>query len=394
MSYDVVVVGAGVVGLAAAWALARRGRSVVVIDKEAHLGAHASGRNSGVLHAGFYYSASSLKARFSVEGNRRWKELCARLEVPVARVGKLVVAQGAHDVPTLQALLARGRANGVELELISAADARRREPRVRTHEAALWSPTTATLDPRRALRALARQAVADGVELHLGRRATGVGRGFVKIGHDRLRGSVMLNAAGLFADRVAAWCGVGEGLRIAPFRGLYLHASRRAPPLQTCVYPVPEPEMPFLGVHFTPTASGGHHIGPTAMPAWWREQYGGVAGLSEGEALGVSARHVRLVLGEPRFRALAKRELGKLSRRWLVRRAVPLLDDVDWRHYRRWGRPGIRAQLLDVDRGELVSDFVVQHTERSVHVLNAVSPAFTCALPFGEHLADDVEERL
>jgi len=277
---------------------------------------------------------------------------------------------------------------------VSEAEAREHEPRVCTHRVALWSPSTATLSPRQALRALARECTGLGVQLRLGRAVTGRRPEGLRLGGDTLPCRVMVNAAGLYADRIAAWEGVGTRYRIAPFRGLYLHARAGAPPLNTCVYPVPEPDMPFLGVHFTPTVDGGHHIGPTAMPALWREQYRGVERLAVGEAAAVCWRHLQLMAGDPGFRALARREIGKVSRRILVRRARPLLRRVHARDYLRWGRPGIRAQLLDLATGDLVDDFVVARAERSVHVLNAVSPAFTCALPFAERVADAVEEQL
>ena len=391
---DAVVVGAGVVGLATAYALARRGRSVVVVDKEPTLGAHASGRNSGVLHAGFYYSDESLKAELSARGNRRWRVLCDDDGVPVNPCGKLVVARSAAEVPVVQALVERGQRLGVDVRWVSREEARVLEPRVRTCQGALWSPTTATLNPRSALRALGRRAQAAGVSLRLGQAVLGRTRDGVRLLHGEARARVVVNAAGLFADRLADLDGVRGSYRIAPFRGLYLHASPSAPPLRRAIYPVPEPGMPFLGVHFTPTVSGGHHIGPTALPAAWREQYGGLRGLRRGEAPGVLWRHAALILGQAGFRALARREAGKLSRRYLVERARPLLSGVSWRDYRRWGAPGIRAQLLDTATGKLVDDFVLRGTARSVHVLNAVSPAFTCALPFGERVAAEVEARL
>ena len=391
---DVVVIGAGAVGLAAALALASRGVGVTVFDKEPVLGAHASGRNSGVLHAGFYYGTDSLKARLCREGNRRWQALCEADGLPLRRCGKLVVARDRTEVAAVEALLARGTSLGVDVRAVGEAAARQIEPRVRTHQLALWSPTTATVDPAACLAALRRRAEAAGARVVLGCGVWGRAEGGVRTEEGVEPARVVLNSAGLQADRVASWWGARGRLRVVPFRGLYLLGSAAAGPLGCCVYPVPEPGMPFLGVHFTTTVTGGVKIGPTAMPAAWREQYEGLGGASLGELADVARRQLHLMWADAGVRQLAGRELGKLSRRVLVRRAQPLLDGVDPRHYRRWGRPGIRAQLVDEATGRLVSDFVVRDAEGSVHVLNAVSPGFTCALPFGELLADRVETQL
>jgi L-2-hydroxyglutarate oxidase LhgO len=364
---------------------------VRVLDKEPALGAHASGRNSGVLHAGFYYSDDSLKMALCREGNARWQALCSDRQLPLRRCGKLVVARDEAEVATVEALAQRGQRNGVEVRLVSAEEARGIEPRVRTHRVALWSPRTATVDPAACLRALAEEAAGLGVSLSLGERVLGRAEGGLRTESGVVRAEAVVNAAGLHADRVASWWGATGSLAVVPFRGLYLMGTPAAGPLACCVYPVPEPGMPFLGVHFTVAVDGTVKIGPTAMPALWREQYDGLSGFSVGQLQAVLAAHLRLGLADAGVRALAARELGKLSRRVLVRRATPLLDGVQLAHYRAWGRPGIRAQLVDTATQQLVKDFVVRDAEGSVHVLNAVSPGFTCALPFGELVADRVE---
>lgn len=392
--HDVAVVGAGAVGVASALALARRGRSVVVLDKEPAAGTHASGRNSGVLHAGFYYGSDSLKAQLCRDGNRAWRALCQDDRLPVNRCGKLVVARDDGEVAALERLADQGRANGVDVSLIDASEARKREPRVRTHRVALWSPTTATVDAAACVGALVRRARAAGVELRTGTAVLGRGSTGVRTAEGEVPARVVLNAAGLHADRLAADWDARGTLRVVPYRGLYLMGTDEAGPLNTCVYPVPEPGMPFLGVHFTTTVRGGVKIGPTAMPAWWREQYGGFGGFALDELGEVVWRQARLFAADGGVRKLAWREIGKLSRRILVERAKPLLDGVELAHFTRWGRPGIRAQLVDTTTQALVKDFVVRDAERSVHVLNAVSPGFTCAQPFGELVADRVETQL
>ncbi|MBI4701390.1 MAG: FAD-dependent oxidoreductase [Deltaproteobacteria bacterium] len=411
---DFAIIGGGVVGLTVALELrARRpDASIVVLEKEARLGEHASGRNSGVLHAGFYYTADSLKARLCREGNRRLTEWCLEHGLPILRCGKLVVARSDEEQARLDLLLERGRASEVALDVISEQEAKRIEPRVRTCGRALFSPTTSSVDPRAVMAELGHQAQGAGVQLAMGAAWVGRSQRVLRTSAGELEAGFVVNAAGLQADRIARAYGFAERYRILPFRGTYLYGEGAAGPLRVHVYPVPDLQMPFLGVHFTVTVDGHVKIGPTALPALWLENYGtlgarrsygsegdapnpGAEGLwwrfSAREALGVAWHGTRLLGKSGRFRRLALRELGKTSRRRLVAHAAELLEGVRPEHFRRWGPPGIRAQLLDLKRGELVMDFCFEGDERSLHVLNAVSPAFTCAMPFAALLADEIE---
>jgi L-2-hydroxyglutarate oxidase len=389
---DFVIVGAGVVGLTLALELRARhpDTRIVVLEKEAEAGQHASGRNSGVLHAGFYYSADSLKARFTRDGNQRLGAWCEAHGIAVRRCGKLVVARSAGEHGRLDMLFERAERNGVPMERLSEAEATRIEPRVKTCERALFSPTTASVDPKQVMAALARQAAADGIELVTRARWLGHDGRRVRTSVGEIEAGFLVNAAGLQADRVARAYGFAQHYRILPFKGLYLHGNARAGALRTHVYPVPDLDMPFLGVHFTVAVDGHLHIGPTALPALWLENYGGLGRFSLGEMLGIGLRELRLMLTDASFRRLGFRELRKISRRHLVRHAAELCQGVELEHFDHWGEPGIRAQLLDRRTNELVMDFCTEGDEQSLHVLNAVSPAFTCALPFASHLADEL----
>jgi L-2-hydroxyglutarate oxidase LhgO len=206
-----------------------------------------------------------------------------------------------------------------------------------------------------------------------------------------LRPRFVLNCAGLHADRVARDFGFSRDHVILPFKGLYLYSSEAPGALGTHVYPVPDLKFPFLGVHFTVTADGHVKIGPTALPALWREQYGGLSGFSLRDLVGTAARNLGLFFKAGfDYRALAKEELAKCSRTGLVRRASALIEGVREEDYREWGRPGIRAQLMDVRTRALVGDFLLEGDASSLHVLNAVSPAWTCSIPFARHVADRI----
>lgn len=395
---DFVVIGAGIIGVCVALELRRRHprSSVVVLEKEAGAGEHASGRNSGVLHAGFYYDSDSLKARLARDGNRRLREWCDEREIAVRRCGKLVVAKSESDHPRLDELLRRAHINGVPLEPVDEDEARRIEPHARTVGRALYSPTTSSVDPAAVMAEMVAECTRDGVAIHtdtawLERRGNTVrtSRGSVDAGF-------LVNAAGAHAVAIAQSCGFGHRYGVLPFKGLYLHANASAPPLRTHVYPVPDLGMPFLGVHCTVAADGSIKIGPTAMPALWLESYEPALSVralerfDAAELMGVARHGIALFLANGAVRRHARAELPKTVRRALVREASLLVPHMLDEHFDRWGRAGIRAQLLDVEQKSLVMDFVLEGDGRSVHLLNAVSPGFTCALAFADVVADAV----
>ncbi|MGE4538280.1 MAG: L-2-hydroxyglutarate oxidase [Desulfovibrio sp.] len=391
---DFLVIGAGVVGISIARELAARhpGAAITVLEKEPDIGAHASGRNSGVIHAGFYYTADSLKARFTREGNAALRAFCAKRGLPVRSCGKLVVAKNEAEVPVLDTLLARGKQNGVELSRLTPREARAIEPRVKTCGAALFSPTTASIDPLRVLAAMAAAAREAGVTIETGVRYLGRAGCDVRTSAATYTPGYVVNAAGLYADTIAKDFGFSKKYHLLPFKGLYLYADSAAPPLATHIYPVPNLANPFLGVHFTLTVDGKVKIGPTAIPCFWREQYGWLSKFDFGECREIVGRELSLFAGADfDFRRLAAEELRKQFRPHIVRLAGELATGVRVSDYRKWGRPGIRAQLVDAAKRKLVMDFVIEGDARSLHVLNAVSPAFTCSIPFARHVADKIE---
>lgn len=388
---DFLVVGGGVIGLAIARELKRRSSQarVVVVDKEAALGRHASGRNSGVIHAGFYYRPGSLKARLTAEGNRALTAFIEQSGLPINKCGKLVVANTPDEAASLLVLAERAAANGATVEVLTETEAATVEPRARAAHGALFSPATATADPELVLEALAADAVSNGVEVMLETPFVGgtpdrveTGKGVFSCGH-------LINAAGLGADRVAHLLGAGSDYVIVPFKGLYLLGSEPAGAFRTNVYPVPDLRYPFLGVHVTVGVDGRAKLGPTAIPAFWNEQYGGWAGFRAREFLRTVGRDLALTIrSDFDFKRLAARELAKYRKARLVELAGRLVSGLRREDYGRWGRPGIRAQLMDRRTRQLVMDFVVEKGERSTHILNAVSPGWTCSMPFASLVVD------
>ena len=389
----VVVIGGGIVGLAVAVALKDRQPAlrVTVLEKENRLAVHASGRNSGVLHAGFYYSPDSLKARFTRDGNAVLAALLRSVGRPARPIGKVVVTRTADEVPALEELARRGRANGVDVKVLPASRLPDHEPHAQTVDAYLWSPTTAVALPADAVWALASRARSAGIDVRLGSRADVRPDGAVRDGAEVLRPLHLVNAAGAQADRIARALGHNDDYVAMPFLGRYLATSQDRLPLRRLVYPVPDPEQPFLGVHLTVTAAGQVKIGPTAIPVVGREQYTLRHGWSGRDARDSARAAWALVRGRPAgMMGLARTEARRMVTSRLVADAaqlVPAVSDVhDWSPR----PPGVRAQLVHLPTGALEMDFVVRGDASSTHVLNAVSPGWTSAIPFGAYVAERV----
>lgn len=393
-TFDFVVIGAGIIGLNIALLLKKRfsGSRICLIEKEKQPGLHGSGRNSGVLHAGFYYSADSMKARFCKEGNKHLTEYCMERGLPINRCGKLVVAADEAELAGLEELLRRGRANGVEIEEISEVEAREIEPRAITFHKALFSPTTATVSPQAVVCAMADDARKAGIEILTDTAFIAQDERRVRTSQGDINAGYVVNAAGLYADRIAMSYGFSQNFRILPFKGLYLYANEGEPGLRTNIYPVPDLRYPFLGVHFTVDVMGRTKIGPTAIPAFWREQYGGAENFNFSEMTEILMRDASLFWhNDFGFRQVAFREFQKRSRSKLTQLAGRMVKGVRQDAYKKWGKPGIRAQLVNIREKRLEMDFCFEGDDRSFHVLNAVSPAFTCAGPFSLHVVNQIE---
>jgi L-2-hydroxyglutarate oxidase len=389
--YDFIIVGSGVIGLTMASALKKRkgDARILIMDKEAGEARHASGRNSGILHAGFYYTADSLKARFTVEGNKAMKAYVQAKGLKINPCGKLVVAQNESDLGPLNELLKRGQRNGSNVRLIEAAEAREIEPNVRTFKQALYSPDTASVDPREVCASLKTDLAGLGAEFSYNTKYLGRTRNIVRTTRGDFEAGKIINCAGLYADKVARDFGFGLKYTMIPFKGLYLKYTKNKTDIKVNIYPVPNLKNPFLGVHFTKTVSGEIKIGPTAIPALWRENYDLKENFSLNEMAEVLFFESKLYMTNAfNFRSLAHEEMRKYNKEYFISLASAMVKDLDPAGFTEWTKPGIRAQLLDTQTLSLVQDFVVEGDKDSVHVLNAVSPAFTCAFPFSQYVAE------
>jgi (S)-2-hydroxyglutarate dehydrogenase len=391
---DYLIIGAGIVGLAIARELQERypTAKITVIEKEPDVASHSSGRNSGVLHAGFYYTADSLKAKLTRDGNAAMRQYCYANKLRINECKKVVVTQTAEELPALFELEKRGKVNGVDLRLIDEKELAEIDPNVRTHKHALFSPTTATVDPVEVNQCLKNELIRKGVQISFGEPyVTRISGNKIRTSKRVIESKHLINAAGLYADRVGKDFGYSKHYTIIPFKGIYLKYTNRDKPIRTNIYPVPNLKNPFLGVHYTITVDGTIKIGPTAIPAFWRENYEGLGSFDAGEMAEIMAREAQLfLLNSFGFRDLAFEEMQKYNRGYFAGLAAKMVKSIDVKGFREWSRPGIRAQLLDTRTRKLVMDFVVEGDRSSTHVLNAVSPAFTCSFPFAKMIVDRI----
>ena len=394
--YDVAVVGAGIVGLAVAREImARRPDArLVVIDQEDGVARHQTGHNSGVIHSGIYYTPGSLKARLCVEGARLMYDYCDEHEIPYERCGKLVVALDDAELSRLDDLEARARANGVPgLRRVQAAEIQEIEPEARG-VSALHSPATGIVDFGEVARTIERELRGKGVEFALGCRVTGVrrvgDRTVVESREATYQARWAVLCAGLWSDRLAVAAGASPDPRILPFRGAYLHlAEGQAPVVRGMIYPVPDPELPFLGVHVTRHIDGHVSLGPTAMLVGSREGYGALrlSGRDLVSTLGwpgtwkVARKYWRTGLNELRL-ASSRRAFVAACARYVPALESMRLDDVV--------TSGVRAQAVGRD-GTLVDDFVISETPGASHVRNAPSPAATSSFALARELVDRMD---
>ena len=391
--FDAIVVGAGVIGTAVARSLILRkpNLKVAVLEKESAVARHTSGRNSGVLHAGFNQKPGALKARCCVEGNARARDYALKNKVPMKQVGTLITALNQSEFSVLDELLTRGNANGVpDLKIIDAQEIRKLEPNAQGI-AALHAPSGAIVDSRVFVETLASEAKEKGVQFLFDHKVVAIEEntdGFKIVSKNSsllttYSSRFLINCAGLYADKVAHMIGVGQNFTIIPFRGEYYKVvPSKSNIINSMVYPVPNLKYPFLGVHWTKKIDGSVAIGPNAVIAFGRESYKTLA-IQWKETLAMVRAPFLKMLASSEFREHALRQLRlSLSKKAFIEEARQLVTGVNVEDLLA-GSAGNRAQLID-RAGNLVDDLVVEKKNNSIHVLNAVSPGFTSALPFAD----------
>lgn len=393
---DVAVIGSGAIGMAVARGLLEIDPTmrISIFEKEQTFSSHASARNSGVLHAGFYYSPESLKARFCREGRDELERLAIKNSIPIKKIGKVVVARNQAEESRLETLLQMGVANGVELERLPESELSRFEPLAQTDGSFLWSPNTAVSNPVLINEALRNELISKHVKFISNSRVYFKDEKWMNY-NDVIPARYFVNACGAWALDLAHQMKLGMQLRTMPFLGLYKQVQATQLPIQTLIYPVPHPINPFLGVHFTLTIDGFVKIGPSALPIIGRGQYSMTSPITSSEIITFGKNLLSLAKGSKHdLWSMARYEIPKLLTSNLVAAASELVPSA--KIVKQWlGKsPGIRGQLINSNTGELLQDFLIEHHQNSTHVLNAVSPGWTASIPFGRHIAQMVLERL
>ena len=390
MTKDITIIGGGIIGTATAHTLLARhpGLSVTVLEKEAGLSLHQTGRNSGVIHAGIYYAPGSLKAEFCRQGLTATLAYCAEFGIAHERPGKLIVATSPLELERLAALENRAHQNGLAVRRVSSAELHELEPNI-TGLGALLSPATSIVDYPAMVRSMANQIVSCGGQILTGAEVSDIVEGSDSVrlaladGRE-FKTSYLIACAGLNADRLASLCGLGDDFAVVPFKGEYFRlAPRHNDIVHHLIYPVPDPALPFLGIHLTRMIGGHVTVGPNAVLSLAREGYG---------KLCLNLRDVASMAGFPGFwrvmrdnlhTGLAEAGNSTFKSRYLraCQRYCPSLELGDLLQY----PPGIRAQAVMRD-GSLVHDFLIRNTARTVHICNAPSPAATSAFPIADKI--------
>ena len=393
--YDHIIIGAGIIGISLGLALLERNpsRKVLIIDKENKPGVHASGRNSGVLHAGFYYSPDSLKAKFCRLGNLELRKFCKENNLRILETGKVVVCQDKQDVLRLEELYRRGVENGVDIELHSFQELSRIEPAAQTIDKFIWSPTTAVGSPKDVIEKLSEKFVKSGGKFLFNQKVKLIKKNnevLIQTKSANYFAKAIINSAGAYAAELAKQVNVGREYVCMPFLGAYKKSNLLSQNPKRLVYPVPNPVNPFLGVHTTITLNNELKIGPTAFPVIGKEQYKAIDGFSFKDlAEFLSSSRALLRSNSVNLLGLAQEEVLKLFTKPLLKRTQKLSDSLQIN--KNWVKhpSGIRAQIINTNTKTIEMDYIVESDKNVVHVLNAVSPGWTSSLPFARWVVEN-----
>ena len=395
--YDIVIIGAGVIGSALANRLSKRFQvKIAIVEKEGSVGYHASSRNSGVIHSGFYYRPNSLKAKFCVEGNKQLQNYCVVNNIPYKKTGTLVVGKTKIDENNLEALLKRSKENNVQDgRMINEIELRKMEP-FTDGKFALYSPMGSIVDSSKLVESLGFEAKENGVKILLNQKVISVKAKDSKIiittSMTEISAKFVINCAGVYSDKIAKIMGLKLNYQIIPFRGEYFELpENKSHIVNSMIYPIPDPDLPFLGIHLTKTIENKVIVGPNAVLAPGKEAY---------RNKDVNFNELMEILSYGGFWKMLKNNrkrveeefIQSLMKTKLLEKVCDLVPKIELNELIK-SYSGIRAQLVD-DNGKLVDDLVVKEHENSIHILNAVSPGMTCSMPFADHIIENYVNKL
>lgn len=395
VSYDFVIIGAGIVGLTVANEIKKRyvSAKIAIMDKENTIGIHASGRNSGVLHSGIYYAADTLKAQVCARGAASLAAFAREHNIPYMQSGKVILATSEQQLDTVERLMKNAHANNIKAKLIDNRELNELEPAAASSVAAIYCPDTAVIDSMAVLKKLQFLLETQGVDFYFNCHVEGrLTSDKLKTNHGIFSFGFLFNCAGAYADKIANSWGLALDYVLVPFKGMYWKLSSDASDLvRSNIYPVPDVSLPFLGVHLTRVITGDVYVGPTAIPVLGRENYHKLQGTNFKEACGISWQLMSMYINNKNnFRLLAKTEMAKYSKRAFLAAAKKLVPRLESKDLVFTAKAGIRPQLINTKTKKLEMDYVLQRTDNSLHVLNAISPAFTSSFAFAAIIVDKV----
>ena len=395
---NLMIIGGGIIGITIAReaALSRRFSQIKILEKEQIPGLHASSRNSGVIHSGFYYSSDTKKAEYCSEANTLMRDYVVKNLIPHQKCGKVVVSNNSKDDGILEELLNRGNNNNSNIKLLPSKYLDNYEKLARSNNSFLWSPNTWSASPRDVLKTLIKEILEFKIQIITNKKVIEIGDHFVRCtNNERFNFDYMVNASGAYALDIAIKSGLKLPYKSIPFKGLYLKSKNKIQFFRRHIYPVPEISMPFLGIHTTLTYDGYLKLGPTAIPALSAENYDIFKGIDLLQLPDLIRLQLNLFINNDfNFRNLALREVKFLFKRNIIKEAQKLtkyiLNDSDF----DWYSPGIRAQLYNFETKSLEMDFIFKQDNNILHLLNSVSPAWTCSFKTAKEVIKIISQKL
>ncbi|MCC2644295.1 MAG: FAD-dependent oxidoreductase [Burkholderiales bacterium] len=390
--FDYVIVGGGIIGLTIGCSIKRKypQSSLLLIEKEADVAKHASGRNSGVLHAGLYYAQDSLKSKFCKEGSKLLIDYCNNKGIGINRCGKVIVAASAEELDILYNLYNKACANKVDVKIVDEYELDEIEPCAKTYEKALYSPATASFNALGICMSLKKDLTSEGVQfLFNNKRLELIDNNTIHTSIGIVNYGTLINCAGMYADKIAQSFGLNLDYLLIPFKGVFLEATDLIGNLKTHIYQAPNSKLSLLGVHLSPDYQGKIKLGPTALPCLARENYNWLSNLKFNEVKEVVWSEFKMVIHNKNgFRDHLLVELKKQSKQGLINHSSKLVKNIKQFNFNGWGITGIQPRLYNLANHTLIDDFMVKSINSSIHIINSVSPAFTASFAFSEYVVE------
>ncbi|MBP9777758.1 MAG: FAD-dependent oxidoreductase [Rickettsiaceae bacterium] len=391
--FDYIIVGGGIIGLTIARSIKCKypKSSILIIEKEADVAQHASGRNSGVLHAGLYYAQDSLKSKFCKAGSKLLIDYCIDKGIQINRCGKVIIANNAADLDVLYKLYNKAYANKVDVKIIDEYELGEIEPCAKTYEKALYSPATASFNAVGICMSLKKDLASKDIKFVFNNKhLEPIDNHTIQISTGIVNYKTLINCAGMYADKIAQAFGLNLDYLLIPFKGVFLEAKDLIGNFRTHIYPAPNPKLNLLGVHLSPDYQGKIKLGPTALPCLARENYNWLSNLKFNEVKEVVSSEFKLFIHNKNgFRDHLLLELKKQSKRGLIAHSSKLVKDITQFKFTGWGSTGIQPRLYNLTNHTLIDDFVIKSINSSIHIINSVSPAFTASFAFSEYVVDN-----